>query len=55
MAGINLIKNLKLLISVRARLETVPTNGEFTFGSKSNDSESNYSNSSGNNSDNNNE
>ena len=51
MAGINLIKNLKALISVRVPLETVP---KFKFDSKNNDLESSYSNSSGNNNDNNN-
>ena len=54
MAGINLIKNLKALISVRVPLETVPTNGKFKFDSKNNNLKSNYSNSSGNNNDNNN-
>ena len=47
MAGINLIKNLKALISVR--VETVSTNEKITFDSKNKDSKSNYSNSSGNN------
>ena len=46
MARINLIKNLKDLISVRVPLETVPTNGKFKFDSKNNDSKSNYSNNS---------
>ena len=55
MAGINLIKNLKALISVRVPLETVPTNGKFKFDSKNNDSKSNHSNNSGNNNDINNE
>ena len=55
MARINLIKNLKDLISVRVPLETVPTNGKFKFDSKNNDSKSNYSNSSRNNNDNNND
>ena len=54
MAGINLIKNLKALISVRVPLETVPTNGKLKFDIKNNDSKSNYSNSSGVNNDNNN-
>ena len=54
MAGINLIKNLKALISVSVPLETVPTNGKFKFDSKNNNSKSNYSNSSGNNDNNNN-
>ena len=36
MVGINLIKNLKALISVRVPLETVPTNGKFKFDSKNN-------------------
>ena len=54
MAWINLIKNLKVLISVRILLETVPTNGKLKFDNKNNDSKSNYSNSSGNNDDNNN-
>ena len=54
MAGRNLIKNLKALISVRVPLETVPISGKFNFDSKSNDSESNYSNSSGYKNDNNN-
>ena len=54
MAGINLIKNLKALISVRFYLETVPTNGKLKFDSKNNDSKSNYSNSSGNNNNNSN-
>ena len=47
MAGINLINNLKALISVR--VETVSTNEKITFDSKNKDSKSNYSNSSGNN------
>ena len=55
MAGINLIKNLKALISVRVHLETISTNGKFKFDSKNNDWKSNYSNSSGNNNHNNNE
>ena len=55
MAEINLIKNLKALISVRVPLEIVPTNGKFKFDSKINDSISNNSNSSGNNNDDNNE
>ena len=55
MAGINLIKNLKALISVRVLLEIVPTNGKFKFDSKNYDSKSNYSKSSGNNNDNDNE
>ena len=46
-----MIENLKTFISVRASLETVPTNGKFKFYVKNNDSRSNYSNSSGNNSD----
>ena len=54
MAGINQIKDLKALISVRVPLETVPTNGKLKFDSKNNNSESNYSNSSGNNNVNNN-
>ena len=54
MAGINLIKNLKVVISDRVPVETVPTNGKLKFDSKNNDSKSNYSNSSGNNNDNNN-
>ena len=52
MAQINLIENLKALISVRVPLETVPTNIKFKFNSKNNDSKSNYSNISGNNNDN---
>ena len=36
MAGVNLIKNLKALISVRIPLMTVPTNGKFKFDSKNN-------------------
>ena len=55
MAGINLIKNLKALISVRVPLETAPTNGKFKFDSKNNDSKSNHSNNNGNNNDINNE
>ena len=51
MVEINLIKNLKALISVRVSLETIPSNGKFEF---DNDLKSKYSNSSGNNSDNNN-
>ena len=54
MVGINVIKNLKALISVRFSLETVPTNGKLKFDSKNDDSKSNYSNSSGNSNDNNN-
>ena len=54
MVGINVIKNLKALISVRFSLETVPTNGKLNFDSKNDDSKSNYSNSSGNSNDNNN-
>ena len=54
MTGINLMKNLKALISFRDPLETVPTNGKLKFDSKNNDSKSNYSYSSGNNNDNNN-
>ena len=50
MAGINLIKNLKVLISIRVPLETLPTNGKLKFGSN-NDLRSN---SSGNNNDNDN-
>ena len=50
MAGINLIKNLKALISIRVPLETLPTNGKLKFGSN-NDLRSN---SSGNNNDNDN-
>ena len=49
MAEINLIKNLKPLISVRVPIEAVPTNEKFKFNSKNNDSKSNYSNSSDNN------
>ena len=49
MAEINLIKNLKPLISVRVSIEAVPTNEKFKFNSKNNDSKSNYSNSSDNN------
>ena len=52
MAGINLIKNLKFLISVRVPLETVLSNGKFEF---DNDLKSKYCNSSGTNDDNNNE
>ena len=55
MAGINLIRNFKALISVRVTIKIVPTNGNFKFDSKNNDSKSNYSNSSGDNNDNNNE
>ena len=55
MAGVNLIKNLKALISVRVSLETVSTNGKFKFASKKNDSKSNYSISGGDNNDSNNE
>ena len=55
MAGINKMKNLKTLLSVRVSPETVPTNGTFKFDIKNNDSKSNYSNSSGNNNDSNNE
>ena len=55
MAGINLIKNIKALISVRVPLETVPTNGKLKFDSKSNYLESNYGDSSCNNNGNNNE
>ena len=54
MAGINLIKNLKALISVRVPLKAVPTNGKLKFDNKYNDSKSNYINSSGNNNDNDN-
>ena len=54
MAGINLIKNFKTLISVRVPEETVPTNGKLKFYSKNNDSKSNYSNGTGNNNHNNN-
>ena len=55
MAGINLVKNLKGLISVRVSLEIVPFNGKLKFDSKNKDLKSNYSNSSGNNSDNSND
>ena len=54
MTGINLIKNLNALISIRVPLENVPTNGKFKIDSKNNDSKSNYSNGSDNNNDNNN-
>ena len=54
MAGINLLKNLKALISVRVPLETVPTNGKLRFDSKNNVSKSNNGNTSGSNNDNNN-
>ena len=54
MAGINLIKNLKTIISIRVSLETVPANEKLKFDSKNHDSKSNYSNSSGNNNDNSN-
>ena len=55
MAGINLINNLKALISVRVPVETIiPTNEKLKFDSKNNDSKSNYSHSSGNNNNNNN-
>ena len=50
MAGINLINNLKALISVRVPVETIiPTNEKLKFDSKNNDSKS-----SGNNNNNNN-
>ena len=53
MAGINLINNLKALISVRVPVETIiPTNEKLKFDSKNNDSKSNYSHSSGNNNNN---
>ena len=56
MAGVNLIKNLKTLISVRIPLETVTTNGKFKFDSNNNNSKVIIViNSSGNNNDNNNE
>ena len=53
MLGINLIKNLQALISVRVPLETIPTKGKLKFDCK-NVLNSNCSNSSGNNNDNNN-
>ena len=37
MAGMNLIKNLKTLISSRVSLETVPTNGILNFDNKNHD------------------
>ena len=42
MVEINLIKNLKALISFRVPLETVPTNEKLKLDSKNNDSKSNY-------------
>ena len=54
MAGINLTKNLKTLISIRVSLEAVPPNQKLNFDSKNNDLKSNYSNSSDNNNYNNN-
>ena len=55
MAGINLIKNLKALNSVRVPLETVPTNGQCKFDSKNNDLKNSFGKGSGNNKNNNNE
>ena len=53
MAGINLIKNLKALNSVRVPLETVPTNGKCKFNSKNNDLKNSFGKSSGNKNNNN--
>ena len=53
MAGINLIKNFKALISITVPLDAVPTNGKLKFGNKNNDSGSKYSNTSANNNNNN--
>ena len=55
MVEINIIKDVKCLISVRVPLETIPTNGKLKFDNKNYDSTTNYSNRSGISYDNNNE